>query len=333
MDPFAPASPASQLFTVGSARFSELRRKPGASGIDFAVADLTKAGRTTRAPVYGRNVRKNQYIASVGKVAAMVACYWLRRNFRNALGSTKSSNLDAAIEEVKTRWVKNLGSYGFPDVKKIFRLSSGPGVARAFNFSPSFHQDLRLMVGYSDTMATGKIVNALNLPYIAGVMNASRLYEAGKGGLYLGGDYNPRWGLSGKADPVTGKFQAGSPLSLVDLLSRLYARSFLSSSDSTEMIELMSLGGSYSWTSSWAPKGSITRDHFGKLGIYDKSYGQQYSDAAFMHRIVNLGGKHVEIKYAIAATKIRKLSDYGFLIKEIEYLLADAHANGPARVI
>ena len=72
--------------------------------------------------------------------------------------------------------------------------------------------------------------------------------------------------------------------------------------------------------------------HFGKLGIYDKSYGQMLSDAAFMHRVVNLGRKTVEIKYAIGATNIKSLSDYRRLLRSIEYLLADAHARGEGHV-
>jgi hypothetical protein len=331
VDPFAPPAVPSQLTVRASARFAELGRNPRTSGIDFAVADLTKAGNTTNAPVYGRNVTRSQYIASVGKVAAMLAAFWLRRNFRTALARVAAPDLDDAFREIRTAWARELGHSGFPDVRKIFQFATR-GTMRAVDFSADFAKDLLAMVGFSDTIATGNVVNALKLPYIAGTMRAARLYESGKGGLYLGGDYRRGWGLTSKADPVTGKAQAGSPLSLVDLLSRLNARTLVSSTDSDQMILLMSARGSYSWTSQQAPRRSITRDHFGKLGIYT-THPTAYSDAAYMHRLVNLGRKHVEIKYAIAATNIRKLEDYGVLLRDIEYILADTHARGLAHVL
>ncbi|MEM6675167.1 MAG: serine hydrolase [Planctomycetota bacterium] len=329
-DPFLPNSLPPALIPTPSLHFSALNRSPELASIDYAVADLTSIVPGAMAPVYGKNIAKSQYIASVGKVVAMVAAFWLRRNFRSSLLVSSAKTTKEAIAEVQNAWSKRLPSYAFPRVDRIFDVRNVDGVLTV-TFKQTFLAHMKKMIGESNTTATFHVVNALQIPYMVGAMKAANLYLDKKGGLWLGGDYNPNMGLGGRADPVTRKYQAGSPFALVDLMSRLETRSLLSKSDSDEMVAMMSVNSSFSrrLASPW----NTTTQAYGKLGVYEwKTYGDQRSDASVLRRAVNVAGTSVSVRYAIAVTKVRNLANLTFLIDRVDEALAKTHRAGMAVV-
>jgi hypothetical protein len=224
------------------------------------------------------------YSASLVKVAAMYACFELRKTLRSVaqeIGTSApaSSVLSRAATYLDPRIYA--GVSGLPALRGVARQHAVPkysyaftaaagGASASIDFSPAVTGNLRQMISISSNSDAGACVHSAGYGYLNGALAAAGFFDPSTAvGLWLGGDYAhqyPYYVVQSVNDHAVA--QAATVLSLARLFTLLADHTLVDSGSSGEMLDLLT-------TSVAAGEVYITRASFplgftvthGKLGL------------------------------------------------------------------
>lgn len=208
------------------------------------------------------------YVASVAKLAIMVAAFSLRERlkaFGLSLSTTRADDLIARFDSVYRRPISTRfkAAPDFPALSKIFLIRD-----RASNLDPwvieflqtnqrppndvnpgtkispnvGFADCLALTIGVSNNDAASRCIRDLGFQYIHGEMEDIGFYKRDTGGLWLGKAYDktPPWLF-----PPKGGIQSANAQSLAILLTAIDRGRLVNSDASVGMRALMARSGSF----------------------------------------------------------------------------------------
>lgn len=240
---------------------------------------------------YASNFTKTGFAASLPKIVAMYAAFYLQDRLRAAAGTFGTSSLAQIEAKLRKDWGPTIkaslprATGDFPDITAIF-ASSG------FDFHPNFKKDMNAMMKKSDNWAAGRCIHRIGYDYINGSLIYGGLYSVSdKSGFWLAGDYIPdthKANRDGARIPGMGTGQAASAKAAAILLVNLARESLISEDASKEMKLVMT--NAYSWV-----RYKMEADHpgatvYGKLGLMNGAKGSTHDCA-----IVQYSGAHYAI--------------------------------------
>jgi hypothetical protein len=265
-----------------------LALRPDNKDLGVAVVDLTglTSPDTTAVPALGGwNLVQRTTVGSTSKLAIMLAAFELRRLVKAAHVSRPADPLSDVTDALVKDWTaasdresRECGkrppnfdrifdgvSFDFaPAVKttgELHVIDEQPtrGVeplrlARAQVAALSFRDRLRLMLEWSENIASSMCARDLGFAFISATLLQNGLFlpgtkgQAGKGGLWVGAEYGVGAGaayaspaLHGRRDPVGGRIHSGTARSIATLMTAL-ALGRLDGSD--EMLAMLKKRGS-----------------------------------------------------------------------------------------
>jgi hypothetical protein len=296
--PFAKSPP--ELSFVPSPFYDdglkELSRIASLASLNVMLVDLTNQ---PKRPVgFGAtgtyNPGRPRYIASVAKVAAMLAAFRLRKNFRAAAAEASSNTADDLRNEIAAEWRPLVersvgGPADFPNLRTIFSITGGRG-NWDIHFTDTYLTRMKGMIGPSDNYDASYCILALGYQYIQGALAAEGLYKPGEGGLWLAGDYAK--GRDGQPEPLSRKHQAGNISALSRFLVGVANQALVKDTASGQMRLMMNNAFMFRILAAETPSRMISPKSFGKLGIGSDG---TYHDAAVIERAT---AKGTPIRYA-----------------------------------
>jgi hypothetical protein len=245
-----------------------------------ALVDVGKLSATA----YASNFTKTGFAASLPKIVAMYAAFYLQdrlKTIKGALGTASLAQIESTLRKewgpaIKSTVPRRAGD--FPDITAIFASPS-------FDFTSSFKKDLDAMMKQSDNWAAGRCIHRIGYDYINGVLTHGGLYStADKSGFWLAGDYIPDSHASnrdGARIPGMGTGQAASAKAAALLLVNLARDELISADASKGMKEVMT--NAYSWVryemEAVHPGGTV----YGKLGLMGGAKGSTHDCAIVKH--------------------------------------------------
>lgn len=212
--------------------------------LGVALVDVSKG-----APMaFALNFTKTAFAASLPKIAAMYATYYLQDRLRTAMPLLAGMSLEKIEATLKKEWRPALkaklprSTGDFPLISKIFKSTD-------FKLSETHKNDLIKMIQASKNSAAGRVIHRIGYDYLNAVLIHGGLYSVGDvSGLWLAGDYikatdpTNRDGLRPKGLSTT---QAASAKSTALLLVNLAREELISSAASKKMLILMNDASSW----------------------------------------------------------------------------------------
>jgi hypothetical protein len=284
--------------TFTAAQLARLRAAvPGFDQMGIALVDVGK--RSTIA--YASNFTKTGFAASLPKIVAMYAAFYLQdrlRAIKAALGTASLAQIESTLRKewgpaIKATVPRRAGD--FPDITAIF-------ASPTFDFRPSFKQDLDAMMRKSDNWAAGRCIHRVGYDYINGALTHAGLYSAAdKSGFWLAGDYVPdshKSNREGARIPGMGTGQAASAKAAALLLVNLAREALVSADASKGMKDVMT--NAYSWVRYEMEAAHPGATVYGKLGLMDGKKGSTHDCAIVKHDdahyvIVTLFGGYIAL--------------------------------------
>lgn len=297
---------------------------PGFDTMGVALVDVTKLSTTA----YASNFTQTGFAASLPKIVAMYAAFYLQDRLKVIKGSFGTASLAQIESTLRKEWGPAIKSTvprrvgDFPNITAIFASPS-------FDFKPSFKNDLDAMMKKSDNLAAGRCIHRIGYDYINGALTHGGLYsEADKSGFWLAGDYIPDSHASnreGARIPGMGTGQAASAKAAALLLVHLAHDELISVDASKGMKDVMT--NAYSWVRYKMEAVHPGATVYGKLGLMGGAKGSTHDCAIVKHGdahyvVVTLfGGAHgleplfVELDgIAQELFRFRKLVEFGLSI-------------------
>src|SRR5215208_1793111 len=129
---------------------------PGFDQMGVALVDVGKRSSIA----YASNFTKTGFAASLPKIVAMYAAFYLQdrlRAIKGALGGASLTQIESTLRKewgpaIKSTVPRRTGD--FPDITAIFASSN-------FDFKPNFKHDLDAMMKKSDNMAAGRCIHRI----------------------------------------------------------------------------------------------------------------------------------------------------------------------------
>jgi hypothetical protein len=253
---------------------------PGFDGMGVALVDVAKRS----AMAYASNFTKTGFAASLVKIVAMYAAFYLQdrlKTIRGALGAASLAQIESTLRKewgpaIKSTVPRSAGD--FPDITAIFASTS-------FDFKSSFKKDLDAMMKESDNWAAGRCIHRIGYDYINGASTHAGLYSAAdKSGFWLAGDYIPDSHASnrdGARIPGMGTTQAASAKAAALLLVSLARDELISADASKGMKDVMTKA--YSWVRYEMENVHPGAIVYGKLGLMNGKKGSTHDCAIVKH--------------------------------------------------
>jgi hypothetical protein len=274
-----------------------IKRKPRFAKLGVALIDLSARARRPDGSGWttsdGWNMDDQRFVASLAKIAALFAAFRLRHNLRIAANETSAKDGNEAFKMVTEDWKGVVqtaipaGKPDFPQFDKIFTIRGATG-AWDIDFTKEYRGHLELMIGHSDNHSASVCIDRLGFQYINGALEAEGLYVAGRGGIWLGGNYAGRAWMAEPSKKLT--HQGATASSVARFLTLLEDDRLVSPKDSKEMRAIMRLAGT--WLEEGLSRAKPPRpivDIYAKIGLFGTSH-----DCAVIQRSAN--GK--AIRYA-----------------------------------
>lgn len=282
------------------------RLRSNVTGFDkmgIAIFDVSKGNPAG----YAHNFTKTGYAASLPKIVAMYAAFYLQSRLKAISGALGVTTSLATIEsDLKKEWspvLKTTIPYAvgdFPDISSIFS-------SRSFEFSNSFQKDMDAMMKKSDNWAAGRCIHRIGYDYLNGALTYGGFYSVSeKSGFWLAGDYIPAKHASnrdGRQVPGMGTSQAASAKAASLLLANLARDELISPESSQGMKKVMS--NAYSWVRYNAEAHHPGAEVFGKLGLGANKPQQATHDCA----IVKYSDAHYVIVTLFGSEALESLFD------------------------
>jgi hypothetical protein len=252
-------------------------------GFDQMGTALVEVGRRSNL-TYAFNFTKTAFAASLPKIAAMYAAFYLQERLKaikGALGTASLAQVEATLRrewkaEIKSTVPRSVGD--FPDLTAIFS-STG------FAFKANFQNDLNAMMKESDNWAAGRCIHRIGYDYINGALTYGGFYSAvDKSGFWLAGDYIPDTHASnreGARIPGMGTGQAASAKAAALLLVNLAQDELISPGASRAMKTVMT--NAYSWVRYEMEARHPGAVVHGKLGLMGGRRGSTHDCAIVKH--------------------------------------------------
>ncbi len=253
---------------------------PGFDAMGVALVDVGKRS----AVAYASNFTKTGFAASLPKIVAMYAAFYLQdrlKAIKGALGTASLAQIESTLRKewgpaIKATVPRSAGD--FPDITSIF---ASPG----FDFSSRFKKDLEAMMKKSDNWAAGRCIHRIGYDYINGALTHAGLYSAAeKSGFWLAGDYIPDSHASnrdGARIPGMGTGQAASAKAAALLLVHLARDELISADASRGMKDVMT--NAYSWVRYEMEAAHPGATVYGKLGLMGGAKGSTHDCAIVKH--------------------------------------------------
>jgi len=184
------------------------------STMGIALVDLTHAppgsGYANLITYAGWRDQEQFYVASLAKIAIILAAHRLLACFRAAARQSKATDAEKLIKDVTDAWKPAVSRRiagrpaDFPKFERIFQIAGKAG-AWTIDFDSTFHGH---MVGIveNDNRSANYCIEAIGFQYINGTLIHEGLYdEQRKRGLWLGGGYSAKltWGSSSRHHGAT----------------------------------------------------------------------------------------------------------------------------------
>lgn len=245
----------------------EMRKSvKGLDSMGVVLVDVSK----TPSIAYAINFTKTSFAASLPKIAAMYASYYLRDRLMTL--SSGISLLGMSLKEIestlKAEWKEEMRSIlpavakDFPDITSIFGGTD-------FRFSDAHRKDLIKMIQESNNWSAGRVIHRVGYDYINGALIHGGLYSVtDKSGLWLGGDYIPASSIAnrdGRSPKGLGTSQAASAKATALLLANMALDTLISPTQSLKMRNLMN--NASSWVRDKVQSIHPTAEVFGKVGF------------------------------------------------------------------
>ena len=176
----------------------DFRSSPAARHLSFALVDLTTVmeGSQFKGPFAYAALRddKRYYVASLAKIAIILAAYRLRRSVADAANVSQAADAKTLFADIATAWrgpINKLFSGpadDFPKLNRIFDVSGPPG-GRTIRFTDKFWKQLVGIVQNSNR-AAADCISDIGFNFINGTLVKEGLVDEKKQGLWLGGSYS-----------------------------------------------------------------------------------------------------------------------------------------------
>jgi hypothetical protein len=260
-----------------SAQLAKLQATvPGFDNMGIAIVDIGKFA----SMAYAQNFTKTGFAASLPKIVAMYAAFYLQDSLKAASGSFAGKNLTQIESLVRKEWQPKIkaklpkSTGDFPDITSIFATPN-------FDFKPSFQKKMEAMMKKSDNWAAGYCIHTVGYDYINGSLIHGGLYSvADKSGFWLAGDYIPdshKSNREGARIPGMGTGQAASAKAAALLLVNLAREELISQPASKDMKLIMT--NAYSWVRYEMETVHPGATVFGKLGLMGGKKGSTHDCA------------------------------------------------------
>src|SRR5215213_700305 len=264
-----------------AAQLAQLRAAvPGFDQMGVALVDVGKRS----AIAYASNFTKTGFAASLPKIVAMYAAFYLQdrlRAIKPALGTASLAQIESTLRKewgpaIKSTVPSRAGD--FPDITAIFGSPH-------FDFKPSFKHDLDAMMKKSDNHAASRCIHRIGYDYINGALTHGGLFSAAdKSGFWLAGDYIPdsdKSNREGARVPGMGTGQAASAKAAALLLLNLARDQLVSADASKGMKDVMT--NAYSWIRYEMEAAHPGATVYGKLGLMGGAKGSTHDCAIVKH--------------------------------------------------
>jgi hypothetical protein len=264
-----------------AAQLAKLRAAvPGFDTMGVALVDVSRQP----AVAFASNFTKTGFAASLPKIVAMYAAFYLQDRLKGIKGVFGAASLAQIESTLRKEWGPAIKSTvprragDFPDITAIFASPS-------FDFKSSFKKDLEAMMRKSDNWAAGRCIHRVGYDYINGALTHGGLYSpADKSGFWLAGDYIPDSHASnreGARIPGMGTGQAASAKAAALLLVDLARDELISADASKGMKEVMT--NAYSWVRYEMEAVHPGAMVYGKLGLMGGAKGSTHDCAIVKH--------------------------------------------------
>lgn len=253
---------------------------PGFDQMGVALVDVGKRSSIA----YASNFTKTGFAASLPKIVAMYAAFYLQdrlRTIKAALGVASLAQIESTLRKewgpaIKSTVPRRAGD--FPDITAIFGSAN-------FDFKANFKHDLDAMMKKSDNWAAGRCIHRIGYDYINGALTHGGLYSvADKSGFWLAGDYVPdshKSNREGARIPGMGTGQAASAKAAALLLVNLAREQLVSADASKGMKDVMT--NAYSWVRYEMEAIHPGATVYGKLGLMGGAKGSTHDCAVVKH--------------------------------------------------
>lgn len=242
---------------------------PGFDAMGIALVDVGKRTSTT----FAHNFTKTGFAASLPKIAAMYAAFYLQDRLKTIKGAFGTSSLAQIERTLRREWRPALratvprSTGDAPDLTAIF-------ASPAFDFKPRFKADLEAMMRQSNNAAAGRCIRSIGYDYLNGALTHGGFFSAAdKEGLWLAADYTKSThpaNRDGARIPGLGSSQAASPKAVALLLLNLARDELVSAAASREMKRVMT--NAYSWVRYEVEARHPGATVYGKLGLFKSTH-------------------------------------------------------------
>lgn len=267
--------------TFTNAQLARLRAAvPGFDQMGVVLVDVAKKS----IMAYAWNFTKTGFAASLPKIVAMYAAFYLQdrlKAIKGAFGTASLAQIESTLRrewkaEIKSTVSRSAGD--FPDITDIFGSTS-------FDFRSGFKKDLDAMMKKSDNWAAGRCIHRIGYDYINGALTHGGLYSAAdKSGFWLAGDYIPdshKSNREGARIPGMGTGQAASAKAAALLLVNLARDELIGADASKGMKDVMT--NAYSWVRYEMEANHPGATVYGKLGLMGGARGSTHDCAIVKH--------------------------------------------------
>lgn len=248
------------------------RLRAAASNLDqmgVVLVDISKGPSSA----YTINFTKTGFAASLPKIAAMYAAYYLQDRLRSMTLPLIGMNLREIEAHLQKAWRKELNAIlprrvnDFPDITWLFAN------AQNFEFSDKCKIHLSKMIQASDNFSAGTIIHKVGYDYLNAVLIYGGLYNVkAASGLWIANDYiksTSPYNRDGKVAPGLKTSVAASAEATSLLLVNLALDSLISPDASRRMRNLMN--NASSWVRDLVQSTSPYAEVYGKVGYVKNS--------------------------------------------------------------
>lgn len=262
----------------------------GYDNLAVAIVDLSDGRFTT----FSQRFRQTGYGASMVKIAAMYAAYYLQDRVKIVAPLIKSDSLAVIESTLRKEWEPMMKATvprpvgDFPDISKIFQ-------PRTFKFSNWFRSNLIEMIKHSENWSSAACIHSIGYDYMNGALVHGGFYSvADNSGIYLSGDYlKPKYAQNRDGLVPKGlNTQQAASAEGVGLMMANLANDRLISADASKRMKVL-MGSSLPWARSAIQATEPGAEVYEKIGYHiDEKKNYTASDCAIV--------KHNHAHYAFA---------------------------------
>lgn len=248
------------------------RLRAAAKSVDqmgVALIDVSKGP----SAAYAINFTKTGFAASLPKIAAMYAAYYLQDRLRSMALPLIGMNLAEIESHLRKDWRKELNAIlprrvnDFPDITWLFAS------AQNFEFSDKCKAHLSKMIQASDNFSAGTIIHKVGYDYLNAALIYGGLFNVkAASGLWIGNDFiksTSAYNRDGKTAPGLKASVTASAEATANLLVNLALDTLISTDASRRMKNLMN--NASSWVRDLIQTTTPSAKVYGKVGYVKNS--------------------------------------------------------------